>query len=97
MLCFHCKKEISITSKVSRLDSCPQCHRDLHVCLNCSFYDPFAHKQCREPASEQVRDKEKSNFCEYFTPNQKGTPDALASKSKSDDARNAFDNLFKKS
>lgn len=95
MLCFRCQKENSVSGKVSRLDSCSQCHSDLHVCLNCSFYDAFAHKQCREPAAETVRDKEKSNFCEYFTPNQKA--DALNANSKSDNARSAFDNLFKKS
>lgn len=97
MLCFRCQKEIAIVGKVSRLDSCPKCHSDLHVCLNCSFYDPFAHKQCREPATEVVRDKEKANFCEYFSPSQKTAIDGLAPKSKSDEARNAFDNLFKKS
>src|SRR5689334_15634548 len=97
MLCFHCKKENTVTGKVSRMDSCSSCHSDLHVCLNCSFYDPFAHKQCREPATEVVRDKEKANFCEYFTPNQKTAIDGQITKSKSDDARSAFDNLFKKS
>jgi hypothetical protein len=97
MLCFCCKTEVAITGKVSRMDSCPKCHSDLHVCLNCFFYDPFAHKQCREPVTEVVRDKEKANFCEYFSPNQKTAIDGLRANSKSDEVRNAFDNLFKKS
>ncbi|MBI4850736.1 MAG: hypothetical protein HY819_02805 [Acidobacteria bacterium] len=97
MLCFRCQTENLVTGKVSRMDSCSKCHSDLHVCLNCSFYDAFAHKGCREPSAEIVRDKEKANFCEYFNPNQKTPVDALTTKSKPDDVRNAFNNLFKKS
>ena len=34
----------------------------------CEFYDPNVPKQCREDDAEEVFDKEKSNFCEWFKP-----------------------------
>jgi hypothetical protein len=94
MICFRCQRDLPIEGKIARLDSCPKCFSDLHVCLNCNFYDPFAPKQCRETSAELVRDKEKSNFCEYFTPSSKS---GISAKSPADEARKAFDNLFKKS
>ncbi len=95
MLCHRCGKDIKINGKVSRTAACPECDTDLHACLNCTFYDPFAPNQCRETQVELVGDKEKANFCEYFTPNEK-TARGSTSTSKQDDARKLFDNLFKK-
>jgi len=34
--------------------------------LNCSFYDPAYHNQCREPQAEPQVDKQAGNFCEFF-------------------------------
>ncbi len=65
-VCFHCQNELTLEAKVSRLDQCPHCGRDLHCCRNCEFYDEYAHNRCREPQAEYVSDRERSNFCEYF-------------------------------
>lgn len=97
MRCFHCQKEIKIEGRISRQDSCPQCSIALHVCRNCSFHDVSAPNQCREPAAEVVRDREKANFCEFFKPNQTTTSSTNKGTTQADQARNAFDNLFKKS
>jgi hypothetical protein len=34
----------------------------------CDFFDPGVPKQCREDDAEEVYDKEKLNFCEWFKP-----------------------------
>lgn len=65
MICWKCKKEISIEKPV-RGDECPLCHADLHVCKACDFYESGAHNDCRESSAEYVTDKERSNFCDYF-------------------------------
>jgi hypothetical protein len=65
-LCFHCHEALTLDGKVSRHDQCPHCGRDLRCCRNCEFYDEYAHNQCREPQTEYVPDRERSNFCEYF-------------------------------
>lgn len=47
--------------------TCPACGAWIHVCVNCRFYDPGAHHECRASATaEYVADKEKFNFCEEF-------------------------------
>lgn len=32
----------------------------------CEFYAPSVAKSCREPVAEEVADKERANFCDYF-------------------------------
>ena len=65
MICWKCRKEISIEKPV-RGDECPLCHADLHVCRACEFYESGAHNDCRESSAEFVGDKEHANFCDYF-------------------------------
>lgn len=71
--CHKCGKAWVFTPPLGRGDECPECHWDAHVCLNCVYYDKNAHHECREPQAEFVKDKERSNFCDYFEPqaNQK--------------------------
>lgn len=64
--CHACKKELEITGKIARRETCPFCRADLYCCLNCSFYDKHASKECREPVSEIVKEKQKANYCDYF-------------------------------
>jgi hypothetical protein len=95
MICHLCKSEIVIKDRISRTAECPSCNADIHCCLNCVNYDTSAHNRCRESQAEWVTDRERANFCDYFKPN------SLAAKAKGksgppDDARNAFENLFKK-
>ena len=65
MNCAFCQHEISET-KIHIRDDCPACGRDLHICLNCEFYDRNAYRQCRETIREPVGDKGKANFCDFF-------------------------------
>ncbi len=69
--CFHCAKKIALQQKVSFREECPHCQSDLHVCLNCQFYDESAHNECREVSAENVKNKERNNYCEYFSPSSK--------------------------
>ena len=62
--CFRCGIGIDI-EKPGRRDECPSCRTDLHVCLNCTFYDPVRSNECREPQAEQVKEKDRANFCDY--------------------------------
>jgi hypothetical protein len=95
VICHACKKPLSIKRRVGRLETCPTCGSDLHVCLNCTFYSPGAYNECREPQAERVVEKARSNFCDQFVftgATSRGT-DAQARK----DARSQLDALFKKS
>jgi hypothetical protein len=92
--CHRCGKELNGVDRAERSATCAHCGSYLHSCLNCSFYDPSAHNQCREPQSEYVSDREKANFCDFFTfreskPNGKMEEEATK-------ARKAWEELFKK-
>lgn len=93
-ICHSCKKELDVERKVGRRDECTFCGSDLHVCLNCRFYDPGSYNECREPQAERVVDKGRSNFCDYFefrdsAPGERG-------KEKAKDPRAKLEDLFKK-
>jgi len=65
--CWKCGGKLAgVPLPIGRLEECPTCHADLHVCRMCEFYDPRVARSCREPIAEEVTDKERSNFCGYF-------------------------------
>jgi hypothetical protein len=91
--CHHCGRAIQLETAIQRTDSCPSCYSDLKCCLNCTFYDPGRNNQCADPAAEWVPEKDKANFCEFFTVRQPRAAPGAAAKAT---ARSAFDSLFKK-
>jgi hypothetical protein len=93
MICFSCGTELNLKGKIYRTDVCPKCDADVHCCLNCDNYDISAHNKCLEPQAEWVADREKANFCDFFTGNKKTETPIVKQR---DSARLDFDNLFKK-
>ena len=91
--CHSCKKELALGRQIGRRDECPFCSADLHCCLNCTYYERSAPKQCREPQAGLVREKDKANFCDYFVFTQPVDPAAAG---EPDKARKALDDLFRK-
>ena len=62
---------------------CRACGKDLHVCRQCTYYDTSKGKSCAEPVADEVRDKERANFCGYFTLNlsaHQGNAQAVAAR-----------------
>lgn len=94
-VCHACGTSIDDRTRVYRTSVCPGCGRDLKCCLNCRFYDPSAHWQCRETIPEEVRDKEKANFCEYFQLRPSATDGPVAPGRADEKAREARDKLDK--
>lgn len=72
VICFHCHKTNSSAGKIGFRDECMSCGSDLHACKNCEFYDIKSYNECREPSAEVVREKERSNRCDFFSPSSKG-------------------------
>lgn len=94
--CFHCGRVYSFADRLPRKETCPQCGSDLHCCRNCTFYDPAAPKECREPVAEYVRYKDRANHCDYFDPKKPSDTTSGKVKDTQDQARKAWENLFKK-
>lgn len=91
MICWKCKKEISI-SEVVRTTECPECHADLHCCKGCDFFAPGSHYDCKESVEDLVSDKEKANFCDFFRIAKKIS--GKANDDKAAAAKDAFNALF---
>lgn len=69
LVCWKCGHALAALSlPLRRLDVCSGCRSELHVCKLCVDYDRAVAKHCREPTAEEVRDKERANFCDHFKP-----------------------------
>ena len=67
--CYRCGESLAFLSlPISRQDECPSCSFYLHVCKMCKLYDSTVPKQCREDDAEEVIEKDRLNFCEWFKP-----------------------------
>ncbi|MBP5251457.1 MAG: hypothetical protein J6Z17_03480 [Treponema sp.] len=91
-MCWKCGTKIDMPF-VSRTSVCPVCSSDLHSCRNCKYYAPGSHYDCHETVEENITDKEKSNFCDYYKPASEFTG-STSYKEKAEKARQAFDALF---
>lgn len=84
LVCWKCGASLAdLSLPLQRLDECRQCGAQLHVCKLCQFYSPAVAKQCRETIADEVKEKERANFCGYFDPR----PDAWSAAGQSGAAR----------
>ena len=91
--CHRCGDSLAALSlPLSRRDQCPSCSADLHVCRMCISFDPNVPRQCREDGAEDVTDKDRPNFCDWFKPS--GSAFDAGKKSEADAAKAALDALF---
>lgn len=91
--CYRCGASLEALSlPLSRMDECPQCSMYLHCCRMCQFFDPAVTEQCTEDDAEEVKEKTRSNFCDYFKPGYDTFDPASAA--AEDRAKNALDSLF---
>ena len=91
--CYRCGESLSSLSlPFSRQDECPGCRASLHVCRMCSFFDADVPGQCREDDAEDVFEKERVNFCDYYKPSETAFDPKL--KAEEDEAKDALAALF---
>jgi len=106
--CFNCST--TLPQDVDFSGTCPKCGVDLHCCKQCSHFEPSTRFQCLKPIPVRIAVKDKRNECSLFAPRvtvaREGTantppPPTAANYGppaprNADDARSAFDKLFKK-
>ena len=93
IVCFRCGASLSTLSlPLSRRDQCPECSADVHVCTMCVYFDRSVPRLCREDGAEDVTDKERVNFCDWFKPSSQAFEPHR--KSEADAAQNALAALF---
>ena len=76
---------------------CPKCGFELHSCKQCMYFDPGCRFECMQPVPVRIPKKDARNDCTFYeirvtTEKETSTPASL----RPNNARQAFENLFKK-
>ena len=75
---------------------CPKCGFELHSCKQCTYFDPASRFECRQLVPERVPRKDARNTCAVYSIRVSVERETSTAASRVDDARKAFENLFKK-
>ena len=75
---------------------CPKCGFELHSCKQCTNFDPASRFECTQPIPERIPRKDAKNGCTFYSMRVMVEKETSASATRVDDARKAFENLFKK-
>lgn len=102
--CFNCATQLPAGTDPN--GNCPKCSVPLHCCKQCANFEPSTRFQCVKPVPVRIPIKDKANDCSLFELRVTVARDAPAAASSSpvadggprtpNDARSAFDRLFKK-
>ncbi len=106
--CFNCA--VALPVDMDFKNACPKCGAALHCCKQCSNFESSTRFQCVKPVQFRIVVKDQANECTLFAPRVTVARDGvqpMASAAKPDsslltaprnanDARVAFNNLFKK-
>jgi predicted RNA-binding Zn-ribbon protein involved in translation (DUF1610 family) len=76
---------------------CPKCGFALHSCKQCMHFDPSSRFECNEHVPERISPKDKANLCSFYAMRVSLEKETSSQGSqRPNDARQAFENLFKK-
>jgi len=100
-MCWYCGSPVVEREPFGRSLSCAACGKELRSCRNCRFHRPGSRGDCAETNADPPADKERANFCDWFSLDQKyrgetggNRADMEKAAVKAAAARTAFDNLF---
>ena len=104
--CYNCAT--ALPEGVDWNGNCPKCNVSLHCCKQCAHFEPSTRFQCLKPIPVRIAVKDHTNECQLFKPRVTVARDAAPASNgpviaptmpaprSPNDARAAFDNLFKK-
>ena len=106
--CYSCATQIAASTDL--LAVCPKCAAKLHCCKQCAHFEPSTRFQCLKPIPLRIPVKDQANECALFSPRVTVARDSVnqppiklpppdmnsVAPRTADDARSAFDRLFKK-
>ena len=76
--------------------NCAKCGADLHACAQCAHFDTSARFECTQPIPERILSKKARNTCPLYSPARSFDLTGTRVAETPDDARAAFERLFKK-
>ena len=69
LVCWKCGDKLpSHCLPIGHYDLCPHCREDLRTCRMCRSFDPNVSGKCRKEEADYVSNKERANYCHYFSP-----------------------------
>jgi hypothetical protein len=86
-----------LPAAIEATTQCPKCAAELHSCRQCTYFDTSSRFECMQPIPERIAKKDERNQCSFYSMRvrvEKETSTPAAAKPQ--DARAAFENLFKK-
>jgi hypothetical protein len=102
--CFNCSAPLP--NGIDWNGNCPKCNSPLHCCKQCAHFEPSTRFQCLKPIPLRIAGKDAANTCNLFSPRVTVARDGAAPTAVAplldpgpktpNDARSAFDKLFKK-
>jgi hypothetical protein len=76
---------------------CPKCGFELHSCKQCTYFDPSSRFECTQPIPERIPRKDTRNECAFYSMSVRVEKEtSTPGPARPADARQAFENLFKK-
>jgi hypothetical protein len=95
--CARCGEEATVAAAMAQDSRCAKCGNDLHTCTNCASFDTGSAFECRKTIPKRISPKDRANACDLFEPRRRAefAREKPAAAGKPDDARAAFDALFK--
>ena len=92
----RCAQCGTVLNALTEVGQCPKCGFELHSCKQCTHFDPGSRFECTEPIPERIARKDARNNCTFYAMRVMVEKETSASAMRVDDARKAFENLFKK-
>ena len=86
---------VLLPAEVDLNGKCPQCAAALHACKQCLHFDPGSRFECRLNVPGYSK-KDQQNDCPKFCLSARVERATSGGTNPVEDARRAFDNLFKK-
>jgi hypothetical protein len=82
-----------IAEEIGLASRCPRCGTDLHSCAQCTSFDPGSRFECMQTVPARISPKNARNSCALYA--ARTTVERETTAPRADDARKAFDDLFK--
>jgi hypothetical protein len=95
--CHACGEKRSDPEAIRTDTTCVRCGADLHACAQCTYFDTSARWECTQKIPARIADKKRRNECTFFKAKESfDLTGARGGTATPDDARAAFERLFKK-
>jgi hypothetical protein len=92
----RCAQCGTVLNALTEVGQCPKCGFELHSCKQCTYFDPSSRFECGQKIPERIARKDVRNECTFYSIRVMVEKETSASAMRVDDARKAFENLFKK-